>query len=216
MLVGTSDSKLYSILVKDDNSTSQLGMLDFSGNGGGHVSDIAIKDGFAYLTMDLDNTATPDVWKVDVSNPVHLTIAGGIGLQGNAAAKAVSLTNSALLLGRALGNTLPEYEVSVYNLTDIGNVTQGVSAKGQFDIAGTVTKTAVTLDGSFAFIASNAPNSQLRVVNIQDPSNPSVVGLFNAHETMSAVYYDPTSNRFFAVSGSDDASKSSFYIFIPG
>lgn len=216
VFIGTTDSKLYGILVNDDNSSSQLGMLDLTSNGGGQLTDIALHDGFAYVAMKSNGTAKAFV--VDVFDPrtMHLAPNQGVNPDGAASGNAIVTTATGMILGRMLGATQPEYEVSVYDINSAPVPTQ--PAVGAFDIAGNVNKIALTLDGSYAFVASNASVSQIRVVKtkLMASGAASVVYIYNAGKTIAWVYYDPRTNKVFAVAGADGGATSDLYIFAPG
>ncbi|KKW05791.1 MAG: hypothetical protein UY40_C0008G0018 [candidate division CPR1 bacterium GW2011_GWC1_49_13] len=110
---------------------------------------------------------------------------------------------------------------------DVGYVTQGSSNRGEFyvldlsnpvspQIAGSLTPAlserinAVSVVGSYAYLATARPAQELLVVNVSNPASPSLVG---SNGVPAAVALDVAATEDFAYLGITSNSGPEFYIY---
>lgn len=211
VLVGTDDgdNTLYAILVRDDATTDLLDSLDVNGG----VNDIRLKDAYAYLSTRY-NVGELEV--VDVFDPTNIVFAPGTGRDENDVMDglAMEVTGTSAILTRLRSDNANVYELTLYN---IETTPVPVASLAAVDMAGDPWSISSTVDSRYAFVASNADASQIRVINLGkfsamagDPSIDPVDKVYNSGEPMAGIFYDPQTNKLFSVSDDD------LYIFIPG
>lgn len=209
--VGTNDNVLYSILVRDDATTTQLDSLDV----GGSIHDISLSNGFAYLATSAD---VGELLVVDIFDPRNLIfydpVVTGVDLEGTEDGTAVLATLTGGLIARSGSTQFGHTELSLYSIVDpVPPV--GTPPLGTIDLlkdqttAASVNELSVTLDERYAFVASNTSAAQLLVLDLwKTPFGPSsIVYRFSAGETMADASYHSYDNRLYAV------SDTHFYIF---
>ncbi len=199
IIIGTSDGNVYTVLLRDDNTTALLDSvnIDPSGSMDGITGISLASNTYAYISTKHD---TKEMLVMDLTQPNDIQFPIGPGsAQGidepTAADATVSYAfGSWVMLGRkqASGTDPTAHELKFYPSEP--PVPADLASAKYLDIAGSVLSGMVDVSGSYAFIGTN---TQLLVITLaalatnQDPPPPTKV--VDIGRPVPGVYsvYDP-------------------------
>lgn len=144
--------------------------------------DIAVSDG--YLFVVVGNSST-EIVIYDLSTPETLSasdIVATINVAGSAKARSIAIDGTTLYVGSVSGGSAVSF--ASYDISDINSI----AALDTYDESENYNSIAVT-DG-YAYIASGKDTAELRIVDVQSPSNltiPTASGAYNLTDTANAL-----------------------------
>lgn len=167
-----------------------MGSLDLSGD----ANEVVVL-GSVVVIASGDNGG--ELQLVDISNPIFPQFVGLYDISGNFDALSVDGVGTVVVLGRK--NT------GIY-IFDIANQTTPLLLSS-LNVGGGVNDLALTSDGGYAFLATDAQTAEFQVIDLTNTISPFVWGSFNVSGTsLNGVAYDAVRDRAYIVgaSGSDE------------
>ncbi|MEX0621892.1 MAG: hypothetical protein WD187_02780 [Candidatus Woykebacteria bacterium] len=160
--------EFYSINISDPTSPTLLGGLNL----GATATDIFVLGDFAYITSTTNNQ---ELQVVNISNPASPTFAGSYNSPGNSDGTSIYVVGTTAYLTD-----------SKLNVLDVSNPSS-IQSLGSYPVPG-ATPLAVFVSGNFAFLGTSGSGSEFQVVDVSDPSSPSLFGSTSLGNTGLGVF----------------------------
>ncbi len=157
-------------------SPTLLGSLDLGSTG----HSVVVSENYAYIATSDDHR---ELTVVDVSDPTNPKLYGNHfdTPSSNSDARSVASSGSTVYLVTNNNTAAPGYE---FYTIDVSNPV-APNLIGGTDL-GSTTRDAF-ISGNFAYVASTSNTAELKVLNISNPAQPSVVGYYNTSGPFAAL-----------------------------
>ena len=148
--------EFYSINISDPNAPGLLGGLNL----GATATDIFVLGDFAYIASTTNNQ---ELQVVNITNPNSPSFAGSYNSPGNSDGTSIYVVGTTAYLTD-----------SKLNVLDVSNPSS-IQSIGSYPVPGT-TPFAVFVSGNFAFLGTSGSGSEFQVIDLSNPSSPSLFG----------------------------------------
>lgn len=199
-----TDNELFSLYLSSTGALSLLGSLNIDAN----ISDINLRDGYAYLATSQDNA---ELQVADVFDPEVLTFVPGTGLDLTDVydGKITHTFGTSALIGRMNGTTISE--LTLYSIADSP---LPVTPPGPWtlEVGGDANTLETDPTGTYGFLGSSLSTGELKVLQMSlfsSGGNP-VLLTYDAPATITSLAYDWVSDRLFIV------TATNLFVFAPG
>ena len=157
--------------VSDPQNPLPLGSLDLAAN----AYSVTVSGNYAYVATSHDSR---EITVINISNPNSPALAGShFNAPTSSDGRALAVSGTAAYLVTNNNTSGPGYEFYSVNITNplsptqLGGVNLGAASRDIYTA------------GNYAYIASTANTQELQVVNISNPSAPSIAGTYNSPGT---------------------------------
>ena len=145
------------------------------------VRDIYVAGNYAYLATYSNNQELKIYNIFNSRSPIQM---GLLDLPGSANATAITGFANTIVVGRADG------KVNIVNVTD----RSAPELLGTYDAGGTVNDLVIGNGNQYVFIASDYNDAEFQVIDISEPSVPSLVGYVDLTTDMNGIAYSADYN----------------------
>lgn len=201
----TDDPAVEEFRTYDISSTGAFLFLDSLETGG--VTDISLREGYAYLSSSYDSI---ELQVVDVFDPTDLVYAPGTGMDFDDVqdASLVATFGTSAIIGRVGGSAIDE--IILYSVAS-SPVPSPPPGPWSQDLGGDANAFAYEPSGVYGFVVGSDAEAQLRVLNIPEFSsglNP-IETAYDLGATGYGVVYDWQQDRLYVI------TQTSLFIFAP-
>lgn len=176
----SSADEFLAINISNPASPSLRGSLNLNSSG----REAAVVGNYVYVAT---NDSSGELKVVNVANPSSPSIAGSYNISGSIILNTIAGFNSTVLAGGSNG-TLYVFDVSN---------PASIVLRGQFSAGASINDIALGSGNTFALLATSFAAKEFQVVNILDPTSPTLSGGADMGDALNGVAYD--ANRDIAV-----------------
>jgi len=165
--------------------------------------DVYVSGNYAYVAAGLFRTGLgilPYLTVVDISQdqPVIKKTVTPFNLQDWNFGNAISISGYENTV--VLGQEGPGNRVYTYDITDPVNPV----LKGKHNAAGRVNDISFGNNSTFSYLATDAPDQEFQLLDVSNPSSPTLVGKTDMPDVLSGVCYSWDKDRIFVVGGQNN------------
>ena len=154
--------------------------------------DVTALGDYAYVATDSD---TRELQVIKVTNPSAPTRVASLNLYGSADAMSLVGSGSTIYIGRTDGSV---------SIVDVSTPTLP-QLKSTYNAGGSVQDMVLGNAGKYLFFVTSNPAMALQVLNVEDPTHPSLVGVYNHVNKLHGLAYQESQDRVYAVGESYDS-----------
>ncbi len=199
----TSGNEFFALNLFSTGGLSLAGSLSVDAN----VTDISLRDGYAYLST-ADDTAEFQV--VDVFDPTALAYIPGKGVDLTEVfdGTITHTFGTSAIIGRANGSTISE--LMLYSVAD-SPFPSSPPGPWSVELGGAATGFDSDPTGKYGFVSSDFSTGELRTISMSQFANGAnpILATYNAPSAIRGIAYDWVHDRLFAV------SATTFSVFAP-
>jgi prepilin-type N-terminal cleavage/methylation domain-containing protein len=185
----TGSQRLSIVNISDSANPVLVGQL---GTQVQNPNNIFVSGNYAYLTGTQN---TNELIIADVSNPSSPSVAGSFNTPGSGDGQSIFVTgNTGYMIISSQGSNPTFY---VLNLTNKSSVSQMAG------IAVANSPREIVVDGNYAYVSTTSNSRELEVININNPSAPSIVGFLNLPSNDDAITISKIDDYLFIGQGSN-------------
>ena len=171
---------------------------------GAQIQAVIVVGNFAYLATNDHNA---ELTILDISNPTNPQKVSGVNVPGNAVGKDIAINGNYVYL--TTNNNPSGKELYIIDVTDPLN--PGPNPIGSLELGCDIN--AVSISGNYAYVGTNNDSKEIQIINISNPSVPTIVKTFDNLGPADATDILINNNNLYLTTTNNGTTNPDFVIF---